>query len=48
VAAVERYDLKDKIDHVSTGGGALLNALSGKPLPVVEALKRSREKFAAR
>ena len=45
VAAVEQYGLQDKIDHVSTGGGALINYLAGKPLPLVDALKRSRRKF---
>jgi len=45
VAAVEQYGLQDKIDHVSTGGGALIHYLSGKTLPLVEALRRSRKKF---
>ncbi|MCD6083967.1 MAG: phosphoglycerate kinase [Desulfurococcales archaeon] len=31
--------------HVSTGGGALLVALSGEPLPAVQALKVSAKKF---
>jgi len=31
--------------HVSTGGGALLLALSGEPLPAVLALKESAKKF---
>ncbi len=39
-------DLKMKgIDHVSTGGGALINYLSGKEMPVLTALKKSREMF---
>ena len=44
-AAVEKFDLKERMDHVSTGGGALINFLTGKELPVVEALKRSKKKF---
>ena len=37
-AAVKSYNLIDKMSHVSTGGGASLELLSGNRLPSVEAL----------
>ena len=42
--AAERFDLADRFSYVSTGGGALETFLLGEPLPVIEALKYSRDK----
>ncbi len=38
LAAIAKFGIADRIDYISTGGGAFLEFLEGKPLPAVVAL----------
>jgi len=40
LAAIDKYNVADKISYISTGGGAFLEFLEGKKLPAVEMLEQ--------
>lgn len=40
IAAIQKYGIEDKIDYISTAGGAFLEFLEGKTLPAVEILEQ--------
>lgn len=44
LAAIEKYHIANKIDYISTGGGAFLTVLEGKQLPVITALEERAAK----
>jgi phosphoglycerate kinase len=44
-AAAAKYGVADRIDHVSTGGGASLELIEKGDLPGLEALRVSAERF---
>ncbi|MCL2116081.1 MAG: phosphoglycerate kinase [Methanobrevibacter sp.] len=44
-AAAVSMGFDEKMDHISSGGGACINLLAGKKLVAVEALEKSAEKF---
>jgi phosphoglycerate kinase len=45
VAAMNRFGLGGRFDYVCTAGGAMVQFLSGKPMPVIEALQGSAARF---
>lgn len=40
VAAIAKFNISDDVDYISTGGGAFLEFLEGKVLPVVDILRQ--------
>lgn len=40
LAAIAKFGVEDKVDYISTGGGAFLEMLEGKVLPALEVLQR--------
>ncbi|MFQ5920421.1 MAG: phosphoglycerate kinase, partial [Nitrososphaerales archaeon] len=43
-AALQRFGLSDKVDHVSTAGGALVLYLAGRKLPMIKTLEMAAER----
>ncbi len=44
IAAIQKYDIYDKVSYISTAGGAFLEFLEGKTLPAVEMLEQRAAK----
>jgi len=47
-AALKRYGLAEKINHISTAGGALVLYLTGVKLPMIQALEEAAERYRSR
>ncbi|MFV0527700.1 MAG: phosphoglycerate kinase [Lachnospiraceae bacterium] len=45
ITATEKYELKEQISYICTGGGALIRFLTGDELPVIKALRHATKKF---
>jgi phosphoglycerate kinase len=44
-AALRRFQIHESIDLISTAGGALVQYLAGKKLPLIETLEKAAEKW---
>jgi len=44
IAAIQKYNIYDKVSYISTAGGAFLEFLEGKKLPAVDILEQRAKK----
>jgi len=47
-AALKRYGLVEKIDHISTAGGALVLYLTGETLPMIQVLEEAAKRYRSK
>ena len=47
-AALKRYGLAEKINHISTAGGALVLYLTGVKLPMIQALEEAAVRYRSK
>jgi len=47
-SALKKYGLADKIDHISTAGGALVLYLTGEKLPMIKALEDAKNRYGSK
>ncbi|RMG38980.1 MAG: phosphoglycerate kinase [Gammaproteobacteria bacterium] len=45
IAAIQKYDIYDKVSYISTAGGAFLEYLEGKTLPAVAMLEEAAKRY---
>ena len=46
--ALKKYELSDKVDHISTAGGALVRYIAGEELPMIKSLEESARKYRSK
>jgi phosphoglycerate kinase len=47
-SALKKYGLVEKINHISTAGGALVLYLTGEKLPMIQSLEDAAARFRAK
>ncbi|MGQ0792027.1 MAG: phosphoglycerate kinase [Nitrosopumilaceae archaeon] len=47
-SALKKYGLAEKIDHISTAGGALVLYLTGETLPMIQVLEEAAKRYSSK